>query len=81
MRDTPDPVWTHYYVGNKIRRYEPPPKFLHIGLLREFGHLLDPPVDGSPAKLAQRFKVSERRVLSLIRRYQRLTAERSIRKA
>ena len=73
-------VWTRYYVGQPIRRHDPS-KFRHVGLLHEFGHLFDPPVDGKPAALARRFKISETRIRSRLRRYRRLTVKRSVSKA
>ena len=48
-----------------------PDKMLHVGVLRGFGDLFDPPVRPSVAELAARFKMPQSRVRYRIRQFRR----------
>jgi len=71
-------VWQRHVAGRPAFR-SGTLTVLRVGILRDFGDLLDPPVDQRLVALARRFKKPVSTVRSYLQRYRRITADRSVR--
>ena len=70
-------VWQHHVAGRRNFRSETL-RIFRVGIMREFGDLFSPPVDGSYKALARRFSKPTTTIQSYLRRYRKLTAQRAI---
>ena len=71
-------VWGTYVAGRKWRKGSVTLRVLELGIRYEFGRLFDPPRRETQAELARAFGLKQTTIQSRLRKYRRITTERSI---